>query len=97
MTEKGMNYIEQEHKCIQERRIRDLETGMAETRVYVKMIKEDITEIKDSIKEIRGSPEKQNETTMKAWQTVMIELIKLAGLCITILGAIVGAIKLMGK
>jgi hypothetical protein len=87
----------EQHKCIQEQRLRDLETGMAETRVYVKIIKEDIAEIKNSIKEIRGSPEKQNETTVKAWQTVMIELIKLAGLCMAILGAIAGAIKLMGK
>jgi len=86
----------EQHKCIQEQRLRDLETGMAETRVYVKMIKEDIAEIKNSIKEIRGSPEKQNETTVKAWQTVMIELIKLAGLCMAILGAIAGALKLMG-
>lgn len=87
----------EQHKCIQEQRLRDLETGMAETRVYVKIIKEDIAEIKNSIKEIRGSPEKQNETTVKAWQTVMIELIKLAGLCMAILGAIAGAIKLMDK
>lgn len=87
----------EQHKCIQEQRLRDLETGMAETRVYVKMIKEDLGEIKNSIKEIRGSPEKQNETTVKAWQTVMIELIKLAGLCMAILGAIAGALKLMGK
>lgn len=86
-----------EHRCIQEQRIRNLETGMAETRVYVKMIKEDITEIKDNIKEINTSPQKQNESNMKVWQSVMIELIKLAGLCIMILGAIVGAVKLLGK
>lgn len=86
-----------EHKCIQEQRIRDLETGMAETRVYVKMIKEDITDIKQSVKEIKAIPEPQNDTNIRAWQSIMIELIKLAGLSIIILGAIVGAVKLLGK
>lgn len=86
-----------EHRCVQEQRIRDLETGMAETRVYVKMIKEDITEIKQSVKEIKESPEQQNDTNSKAWQSIMIELIKLAGLCIMILGAVVGAVKLIVK
>jgi len=46
---------------------------------------------------MRASPEGQNETTLKAWQTVMLELVKLTGLCIASLGAIVGSIKLMGK
>lgn len=86
-----------EHKCIQEQRIRNLETGMAETRVYVKMIKEDITDIKQSVKEINVLPEPQNDTNIKAWQSIMIELIKLSGLSIIILGAIVGAVKLLGK
>lgn len=86
-----------EHRCVQEQRIRDLETGMAETRVYVKMIKEDITEIKQSVKEIKKAPEQQNDTNSKAWQSIMIELIKLAGLCIMILGAVVGAVKLIVK
>ena len=89
--------IMDEHKCIQEQRIRGLETGMAETRVYVKMIKEDITEIKQAVKEIKDSPEQRNDTNTKAWQSIMIELIKLAGLCVVILGAIVGAVKLLGK
>lgn len=86
-----------EHKCIQEQRLRDLETGMAETRVYVRMIKEGITEIKESVKEIRDSPEKENISNTKVWQSIMIELIKLAGLCILILGVIVGAVKIIGK
>ncbi|AGK98336.1 hypothetical protein [Clostridium pasteurianum] len=86
-----------EHKCIQEQRIRDLETGMAETRVYVKMIKEDITDIKQSVKEIKALPELQNDANIEACQSIIIELIKLADLSIKILGAIVGAIKLLGK
>lgn len=85
------------HNCIQEERIRDLETGMTETRVYVKMIREDVQEIKVSVKDILGSPERQKESDTKAWQTAVRELIKLAGLCVVILGAIVGAIKLIGK
>jgi hypothetical protein len=70
---------------------------MAETRVYMKMIKEDITDIKQSVKEIKILPEPQNDTNIKAWQSIMIELIKLAGLSIIILGVIVGAVKLLGK
>ncbi|MDF2804560.1 MAG: hypothetical protein K0S61_4465, partial [Anaerocolumna sp.] len=42
-------------------------------------------------------PEPQNDTNIKAWQSIMIELIKLAGLSIIILGVIVGAVKLLGK
>ena len=87
----------EQHRCIQEERLRELETGQTETRVYVKMIKEDIHEIKTSIKELRAPP-KQEDTgdTIKVWQPIVIELIKLLGLCIAILGAIVGAIKIMG-
>lgn len=87
----------EQHNCVQEQRIRDLETGMAETRVYVKMIREDVHEIKETIKDIRGSPEETRTDNPKAWQPVVIELIKLIGLCITILGAIVGAIKILNK
>lgn len=87
----------EQHKCIQEQRLRDLETGMAETRVYVRMIKEDITEIKESIKEGWPSSKGGTDVNSKAWQSVMIELIKLAGFCIAILGAVAGVIKLVGN
>lgn len=86
-----------EHKCIQEQRISDLETGMEETRVYIKMIKEDITDIKQSVKEIKALLEPQNDVNIKAWQPIMIELIKLTDISVKILGAIVGAVKLLGK
>lgn len=56
------------------------------------MIKEDIHEIKTGIKELRPPP--VTEDSEKAWQPIVIELIKLAGLCVAILGAIVGAICL---
>lgn len=79
-----------------EHRVRELETGQVETRVYVKQIKEDIQEIKSSIKEINASPAKQTDTGVKVWQPIVFELIKLLGLCVAILGAIVGAIRLLG-
>ena len=70
---------------------------MVETSVYVKMIKEDIGEIKQSIKELKTEPKIENDSNSKMWQLIMVELIKLAGLCVMILGAIVGAIKILGK
>ncbi|MEI6133023.1 MAG: hypothetical protein WCQ41_09415 [Bacillota bacterium] len=87
--------MEIDHKCIQEERIRALETGTAETRVYVKLIREDLAEIKDSLKEIRGSPEQQ-EQVQKRWQSVVMELLKLLGVCLAIFASIFGAIKLFG-
>ena len=83
----------------QDKRLRDLETSQAETRTYVKMIQADIEEIKTSIKELHSlnlsANNSQNEMG-NAWQNIVIELIKLASLCIIILGTIVGAIKVMG-
>jgi len=83
----------------QDKRLRDLETSQAETRTYVKMIQADIEEIKTSIKELHSlnlsANSSQNEMG-SAWQNIVIELIKLASLCIIILGTIVGAIKVMG-
>ena len=83
----------------QDKRLRDLETSQAETRTYVKMIQADIEEIKTSIKELHSlnlsAKNSQNEMG-SAWQNIVIELIKLASLCIIILGTIVGAIKVMG-
>ncbi|CBH20960.1 conserved protein of unknown function [Acetoanaerobium sticklandii] len=83
----------------QDKRLRDLETSQAETRTYVKMIQADIEEIKTSIKELHNlnlsANNSQNEMG-SAWQNIVIELIKLASLCIIILGTIVGAIKVMG-
>ena len=79
----------------QDKRLRDLETSQAETRTYVKMIQADIEEIKTSIKELHSLNLSANEMG-SAWQNIVIELIKLASLCIIILGTIVGAIKVMG-
>ena len=87
--------MEIDHKCIQEERIRALETGTAETRVYVKLIREDLSEIKDSLKEIRGSPQ-QEQQAQKGWQVVVLELLKLLGICLAIFASMFGAIKLFG-
>ena len=87
--------MEIEHKCIQEERIRALETGTAETRVYVKLIREDLAEIKESLKEIRGSPAAEQQA-QKGWQAVVLELLKLLGICLAIFASLFGAIKLFG-
>jgi hypothetical protein len=91
----------EQHRCIQAERIRNLETGQAEMRVYVRDIREDIQEIKSSLKEYRPPPSNgvngNSGESAKVWQPIVIELIKLLGLSITILGAIVGAVKILGK
>jgi len=91
----------EQHRCIQDERIRNLETGQAEMRVYVRDIREDIQEIKSSLKENRQLPVSSGSGNIsesaKMWQPIVIELIKLLGLSITILGAIVGAVKILGK
>lgn len=94
-----MTAMEQQHRCIQDERIRNLETGQAEMRVYVRDIREDIQEIKSSLKEYRPPPRNEGNSSdsVKLWQPIVIELIKLLGLSITILGAIVGAVKILGK
>jgi hypothetical protein len=78
------------YRCISEERIRTLEQNHAETKVYVKEIKEDLTEIKADIK-------KRNENESKAWSPVILELIKALTTAITVIGAIVGALKFTGK
>ena len=83
----------------QEKRLRSLETSQVETKTYVKMIQADIEEIKTSIKEIYNINQSNAIDSKEiggAWQNIVIELIKLASLCIIILGTIVGAIKVMG-
>ncbi len=84
----------------QEKRLRSLETSQVETKTYVKMIQADIEEIKTSIKEIYNINQSNAIDSKEiggAWQNIVIELIKLASLCIIILGTIVGAIKVMGN
>jgi DNA repair protein RadC len=83
--------------CTQESRIRALETGQAETRVYVKEIREDIVEIKATLAKLIDNPPRADPKPEPSWQPVMTELIKLVGQVVVILGAIAGATKLMGR
>jgi hypothetical protein len=81
----------QEHPCIQEERLRKLEIGQAETVVYYKNIRDDIQEIKITMKDIQQSkPDKTNDA--KLWQPVVIEALKLVGTAL----ALFVAIKLAG-
>lgn len=86
-----MSDEQQCHKCVMEERVRSLEMGQTETRIYVKEIREDIQEIKTSLKN-QAPPEQA-----KQWSPIVMELIKLVGTCVVILGAIVGAVKILGK
>ena len=89
----------EKHECIIEDRVRSVETQQAEMRVYIRDIREDIQEIKSSIKEFRpvaNCPRNADEPS-KLWPLVVAELIKLVGLCITILGSIIGALKILGR
>lgn len=85
------------HKCIQEERVRNLETGQAEMRIYIRDIREDIQEIKTSVKEFRPTIISSNIETSKLWSPIVVEMIKLVALCVTILGSIVGAVKILGR
>lgn len=77
-------------RCINEERMRTMEQSQAETRIYVKEIKEDLTEIKSDIK-------KGSQGDNKTWSPIVLELIKALTTAITVIGAIVGALKFAGK
>ncbi len=78
------------YRCLNEERIRTLEQNHTETKVYVKEIKEDLTEIKTDIK-------KRNDAETKTWSPIVLELVKALTTAITVIGAIVGALKFSGK
>jgi len=93
-----------DHKCVQEEiikshenRIKVLEEDKVETKVYVKLIREDIQDMKADLKEFSKSPENQTEKANKLWASVANKLIEVLGNAIVILGAIVGAAKILGK
>lgn len=84
-----------------EDRILTLEKCEVETRTHIKSIQEDIHDIKISIRELgeRLFQEKnlaQSQSDL-AWQGIVVELIKLAGMSIVILGSMVGVVKWMGE
>lgn len=86
---------EGEHKCIMEERVRALETDQAETRIYVKEIREDIQEIKADIKKAAQHPQPKEDS--RIWSQIVIELIKLVTYCVAVLGGVIGAAKIIGK
>lgn len=86
-----------EHDCMQgeciknhEERLRSLESDRTETKIYVKLINENIAEIKSDIKkrnQIEGQGSSQeSKSESKAWQPVVMELIKLISTAVLILG-----------
>ncbi len=77
------------YRCINEERIRALEQSHSETKVYVKEIKEDLTEIKADLKKGNGDS--------RTWSPIVLELIKALTTAITVIGAIVWALKITGK
>lgn len=78
------------YRCVNEERIRATENNQSETRVYVKNINDDISEIKSDLKNRNGSES-------KTWSPIVLELIKALTTAITVIGAVVGAIKFAGK
>ena len=84
----------EKHECIMESRVRALETGQAETKVYVKQILDDIQEIKTTIKNAAPPPQADK---IQWQQTVIIELIKVLSTAITVIGTVIGILKVTGK
>lgn len=84
-----------------EKRIIALEKYEVETRTHIQSIQEDIREIKTAIWELSDRLFQEKELAQSrnnmAWQGVVIELIKLTGWSVAILGSIVGAVKWMGE
>ncbi len=77
------------YRCLNEERIRTLEQNHSETKVYVKEIKEDLTEIKADLKKGNGDS--------RTWSPIVLELIKALTTALTVIGAIVGALKLIER
>lgn len=82
--------------CIQEARIRALETQQVENHVYLKVIREDVAEIKSALKQPPMSPLIPQEDKKNNWLPVVLELIKLITVAILILGGVAGVTKLLG-
>jgi hypothetical protein len=83
--------LQNEHVCIQEDRIRSLEEDRTETKVYVKIIREDLGEIKAAIKS-RASPDGGGGTE-PFWQKVIMKLLELITTAFIILAGIWGLAK----
>lgn len=80
-----------DHQCIQETRIRALETEQAKTEVYYKNIQDDIKEIKEVLK-VKPKQEPAN-----LWQPAVIEIIKLITTVVLVLGGLAGLEKFITR
>jgi len=81
-----------------ENRIRALEQDRAETKVYMKMTLDKITQIDAKFENIRSEQLKNSKKSEDSkWSPIILELIKLATLAVTILGGIAGVAKILDK
>lgn len=92
-----------EHKCIQENVIKDMEQRLrfverqsTESTILLKNISDQIKELKDEFKIYVSALTQPKSPKQELTQAIIIELIKAITLAITILGAIAGAGKIIG-
>lgn len=97
-----------EHKCINEERIRNLESDRSEIKVYIKLTREEIAETKESIKEVaralteertrlieeKSSQPPKNDTWLK---NIATKLVTLVGWALIIIASLTGAAQFLGK
>ena len=86
----GVGHMGEQHQCIQEQRIRALENAQTENGVYLKVIREDVAEIKQTLKNYPLPEDKK-----QSWQPIVLELIKLITVALLILGGVAGVTKLL--
>lgn len=79
--------------CIQEVRIRALETEHAKTEVYYENTQKDIEEIKEILKQLQ----QQRPNGSALWQPIIVEVVKLITTVVLILGALAGAEKIISR
>jgi hypothetical protein len=87
----------QEHVCVQEERIRSLENDRQETKVYVKIIREDLWEIKATLKSYPppSLPPPEKKPGEEFWQRVIMKLLELITMFLAITAGIYGVTKIM--
>lgn len=86
------------HQCINEERIRGLETRNAETGVYLKIIREDLIGVNsklDKMAEARAAP--LDAQTASTWAPVVKKGLEVLFYAIAILGVIAGAKEFLLK
>lgn len=98
----------EQHQCIQEQRIKALETAQVtlekaqlENNIYLKVIREDVAEIKQTLKTYSPPPaapapvQKEPESKSSAWQPIVRDLIKIVGWALILMGGIAGGAELI--